>query len=116
MGPQQAEGDLSRLGGRPGPRCAVLRVLLAAPRPKSELVVELGVTPMQGLPLRGAPGPASPALPDQSLEQALQPRAFPQAAELARERPVRVSRGPEEGVTAPQRIRAKQGVGRTQGR
>lgn len=71
---------------------------------------------MRGLPLRDAPGPASPALPDQSLEQALQPRALPQAAELARERPVRVSRGPEEGMTAPQRIRAKQGVGRTQGR
>lgn len=43
------------------------------------------------------PHPASPALPHQTLQQPLEPRALPQAAELAGERPVRVSPGPGGG-------------------
>lgn len=58
-------------------------------------------------------GSSSPALPHQALEQPLQLRALPQAAELTRERPVGVPRGPGKGWVRvrPARGRWTRGVG-----
>lgn len=62
--------------------------------PQVRISLELG-SPLAGPPPSRRP---SPALPHQALQQPLQPRALPQAAELAGESPVRVSRGPAEGT------------------
>lgn len=76
--------------------------------PQVRISLELG-SALAGPPPSRHP---SPALPHQALQQPLQPRALPQAAELAGESPVRVSRGPAEGTRRGPGVWGGSGPGR----